>query len=98
MNQEKSRHFIMRCKVDYNNEIKAFMKSKGKDVVIELTPTAYAIKSLHSKGFIILIQTKLKVRAVKVKLLTRGTEVLLMNLFNQKEFTINDLKYLYGLR
>jgi Transposase DDE domain len=98
MNQEKPRHFVIRCKVDFNNEIKTFMNSKRKDTIVEITPTAYAIKSLYSKGFIISTQTKLKVRAVKVKLSTGATEVLLTNLFNKKEFTINDLKYLYGLR
>jgi len=98
MNQEKPRHFVIRCKVDFNNEIKAFMNSKRKDTIVEITPTAYAIKSLYSKGFIISTQTKLKVRAVKVKLSTGATEMLLTNLFNKKEFTINDLKYLYGLR
>ena len=97
-NQESSRHFVMRCKVDFNNEVRRFMRSKKTSIIIELTPTPLVVRELYKKGFIITKTTTIKVRMVKVKLSTGVTEVLLTNLYDEQEYTNEDLKFLYGLR
>jgi len=38
-NQEKIKHYVIRCKIDFNNEVKRFMRSKKKSIIVELTPT-----------------------------------------------------------
>jgi len=66
-NQEKIKHYVIRCKIDFNNEVKRFMRSKKKSIIVELTPTPYAIASLKLKGFIITSKTTLKPRYFKFK-------------------------------
>jgi hypothetical protein len=98
VNQETPRCFLMRCKVGFNKEVKQFMQSRKSSKVIELSPTSNAIATLREHGYIITAQTTVKVRMVKVKLNSGEIEILLTNLYDEKLFTIDDLKYLYGLR
>lgn len=98
LKEETPRHFVMRCKAGFNKEVIQFMRSSKKSKVIELAPTKDAIAILREHRHIITTQTKIKVRLVKVKLSSGETEVLLTSLCNEKLFTIEDLKYLYGLR
>lgn len=97
-NQETPRHFVMRCKVGFNKEVKHFLQSKKNSQIIALRPTSNAIATLHEHGYIITSTTTVKVRLVKVKLSSGEVEILLTNLYDEKLFTIEDLKYLYGLR
>jgi len=97
-NQEIPRHFVMRCKVSFNKEVKHFLQSRNNSLTIELMPTSNAITTLREHGYIVTAATTVKVRMVKVKLSSGEIEVLLTNLFDEQLFTIEDLKYLYGLR
>ena len=96
--QEVPRHFIMRCRTDFNKEVKYFMQSQKSSQVIELKATSNAISTLHQNGYIVTSTTTVKVRMVKVKLNSGEVEILLTNLFDEQLFTSEDLKYLYGLR
>ena len=98
MNEETHRHFVMRCKAGFNKEVKEFVRSSKNSKIIELSPTATAIATLKQQGNIVTSGTTIKVRMVKIKLPTGEIEILLTNLYNEKLFTIADLKYLYGLR
>ena len=98
MNEETPRHFVMRCKVGFNKEVQQFVRSRKSSKTIELTPTAAAIATLREHGYKVTCKTTIKVRMVKVKLSTGEIEVLLTDLYDEKLFTIEDLKYLYGLR
>jgi hypothetical protein len=98
LNEEEPRHFVMRCKLGFNKEIKQFMLSSKKSVVIYLSPTSEAIKTLRANGVIITANATIKIRAVKVKLSSGIIEVLLTDLYNEKIYAIEDLKQLYGLR
>lgn len=98
LNQETPRHFVMRCKVGFNKEVKQFRRSRKSSKIIELTPTAGAIATLQEHGYIVTAKTTIKVRMVKVKLNTGEIEILLTDLYDKKLFTLEDLKYLYGLR
>jgi hypothetical protein len=98
LNQETPRHFVMRCKVGFNNEVKQFVLSGKKSKIVELQATRESIKALREHGYIITPQTTIKVRMVKVKLSTGEIEVLLTSLYDEKVFTLDDLYNLYGLR
>lgn len=98
MNEETPRNFVIRCKVGFNKEVQQFVRSRKSSKTIELLPTNNAIATLLEHGYKITAQTALKVRMVKVKLPTGEVEILLTSLYDEKLFTIADLKYLYGLR
>lgn len=98
INAETPRHFVIRCKTDFNAEVKQFKKSRKKSKVTELKATSHAIKSLGEKGFIVTSQTAIKIRMVKIKLSSGEIEILLTNLCNEQLYTIEDLNYLYGMR
>jgi len=98
INQETPRHFVMRCKVGFNAEVKQFVNSRKKSNVIEIRPGSNAIATLKQYGYIVTSNTAIKIRMVKVKLNSGETEVLLTNLYDEKQYTIADLSYLYSLR
>lgn len=98
LNQEKPKHFVIRCKKDFNTEVICFVKSNKKSKIIELTPTPNAIAWLLKKGYIVTDQTTIKVRMVKVKLPSGEIEILLTSLYDETLYSISDLKHLYGLR
>lgn len=98
INQETPRHFVMRCKVGMSKEVKQFAASRKSSKIVELTPTSTARATLLEHGYKVSAATTIKVRMVKVKLPTGEMEILLTNLYNERVFTLKDLKYLYGLR
>ena len=90
--------FLMRCTVGFNKEVKKFINSRKSSKIIELSATDTAIVGLKNHGHDITKDTKIKIRMVKFKLPSGIVEVLLTNLYDEKRFTIGDLKHLYGLR
>jgi hypothetical protein len=98
MNEETPRHFVMRCKAGFNKEVKQFVRSRKSSKIIELAPTDAAIATLREQGYIVTSKTTIKVRMAKIKLSTGEIEILLTDLYDEKLFTLDDLKYLYGLR
>lgn len=98
INSERPKHFVIRCKADFNTEVKQFKSSRKNSKIIELKATSYAIIGLRKKGFIVTDQTSIKVRIVKIKLSSGEIEILLTNLYNEQFYTIDDLNYLYGMR
>jgi hypothetical protein len=97
-NEETPRHFVMRCKTTFNKEVRWFFKSRKRNKIVSLKPTPDAIATLRQHGYRVTSNTEIKVRMVKVKLSSGETEVLLTNLYDEKLFTVEDLKELYGLR
>jgi hypothetical protein len=98
LKEETPRHFVMRCKTGFNKEVKQFMQSAKSSKIVELTPNAAAITTLREHHYMVRAKTTIKVRMVKVKLSSGETEILLTDLYDEKLFTVEDLKYLYGLR
>jgi hypothetical protein len=96
--QSESRHFVIRCKKGYNNVVKQFVKSRKNDKIVELYPSRDHISILREHNLNVTEETTLKIRMVKVKLKKGEVEILLTNLYNEQLYTIEDLKYLYGLR
>lgn len=97
-NEETPRHFVMRCRTDFNNTVKGFAEGNQTDSIVYMKATYKSIKELRKYGYIITPENKIKVRMVKFKLPSGQTEILLTNLFDQAVYTINKLKQLYNLR
>jgi hypothetical protein len=98
LNEEAPRHFVMRCKVDLNKQTKEFARNKKKSIIIELTPGYKSITMLRKQGYIVTNKTTIKVRMVKFMLSSGEMEILITDLFDEQQYSVEDLKYLYGLR
>ncbi len=98
LNEESPRHFVMRCTIGFNKEVTQFMLSSKSSKVVEMHATSNAIETLKKQGYIVTSKTTIKIRMVKIRLSNGETEILLTNLYDEKLFTLQDLKYLYGLR
>lgn len=98
LNEEEPRHFLMRCKVGFNDKTREFALNKKKSVMIELTPSDKSINMLRNHGYIVTNKTTIKVRMVKFKLSSGEMEILITNLYDDLKYSVEDLKYLYGLR
>lgn len=98
LNEETPRHFLMRCKVDFNEQTKRFARNKKSSEVIELTPSYKSIKMLRDNKYIVTSKTTIKIRMVKFKLSSGETEILITDLYDQQLYSVEDLKHLYSLR
>jgi hypothetical protein len=98
MHEEMPRHFIIRCKTTFNKEVIQFAGSRKSSRIVELKPCHRAIETLKRNGYIVTANTTIKVRMVKVMLPNGEPEILLTNLYDQKLYTVEDLRYLYSLR
>ena len=96
--QETPRHYVMRSKQDMNENIREFVKSKPRDSILYFQADKENVQSLYKLGYKIKIGTKLKVRAIKVKLKGGEMEILLTNLFERKEYPLRIFKALYFKR
>lgn len=95
---ETPRHFVIRCKVGFNNEVKRFLCSGEESQIIYLSPHEKSINMLKKYGYKVIRSTSIKIRMVKITLPTGDPEVLLTNLYDEKLYSVADLYYLYGLR
>jgi len=96
--QKQQHKFVMRAKLDFNNVVKKFVASSKRDSIVTLYPNTDSIKHLKSMGISITKSTEIQIRLVKVILKTGQTEVLMTNLYSWEQFSIGDLKKVYGLR
>jgi hypothetical protein len=98
LNQESPRHFVMRCRSNFNNAVKDFLRSGKHSKIIELKPNQDAIDKLREHGFIVTNNTRIKVRMVKIKLATGEEEVLLTDLYDEQLYGLEELKDMYFMR
>jgi len=96
--QERTIHYVMRSKHTMNAHVKEFVNSKSKDAFLFFEADYKQVQELNKLGYKIKIGTKLKVRAIKVKLKTGEIEILLTNLFDRKVYPIGIFKDLYFKR
>lgn len=97
-NEETPRHFLMRCKTTFNNEVKNFVAGNKADIVTTIYPSLESIENLREHGYIVTKKTGIKIRMVKVILPDGEIEVLLTNLYDNKIFTVKKLSDLYFMR
>ena len=88
----------MRVGVDFNNTVKAFMRSSAQDSIESFRPHHDALKQMREMGLNITKETTIKLRLVKVLLETGETEVLVTNLYSTECYSTNDLKEVYFFR
>lgn len=98
LNEESPRHFVMRCKSNFNNEVRRFVQSDSTSEIVQFRPGTNAISKLWENGHHVTADTEITVRMVKVPLSTGEIEILLTNLYDEHIYSVGDLKYLYGLR
>jgi len=91
-------HFLIRAKVDFNNQIKAFVRSKKYDKVVEFPFTDNTKKLLKGLGISYTLKQTVKVRLVKVILDTGEIEVLITSLFDKNAYPVTLFKELYFRR
>lgn len=96
--QEKPRHFVIRCRSNFNLEVSNFVKSEKNSEIIEVEAGKYAVRQLRKKGYKITSRTTIKIRLVKIQLNTGEIEVLLTNLYDENIYSLKTLKFLYNLR
>jgi len=98
IHQESPRHFLIRCKTDFNKEVKQFVNSRKTDVITTLYPSRESIARLKEHGYRVSAQTGIQVRMIKVRLANGQTEVLLTNLYDTACFTTKMMGELYAKR
>jgi hypothetical protein len=64
LNEETPRHFVMRCRSNFNEEVKQFLRSRKRSKIVYLTPDRNAIAMLGEHGYIVTKTTTVKVRMV----------------------------------
>lgn len=90
--------YVMRSRHSMNDLVKEFANSKLTDAVLSFEADKNQVKELNELGYKITIGTKLKVRAIKVKLQNGETEILLTNLFDRVKYPTKIFKELYFKR
>lgn len=98
MHEEMPRHFIMRCKATFNKEVIEFARSGKRSRIVELKPCYKSVVMLKQNGYNVTATTTIKIRMVQINLPNGEQEILLTNLYDERLYSIEDLKYLYGLR
>ncbi len=88
----------MRAKHGMNAHVRAFANSNLKDSILYFEASINNTHDLNNLGYKIKVGTKLKVRAVKVKLKGGEVEILLTNLFSRTEYPLRIFKGLYFKR
>ena len=97
-NEESPRHFLMRCKTTFSNEIKSFVTSNKTDLITTIYPSLESIERLKEHGYIVTKKTGIKIRLLKVVLPDGEIEVLLTDLYDNKIFTLKKISNLYFMR
>jgi len=96
--QRQQFRFVMRANLDFNNVVRAFVRSSEQDSIATFYPSYDSMKHLESMGISITKSTTIQLRLVKVVLKTGEIEVLITNLYSSEQFLIQDLKKIYFLR
>jgi len=96
--QEATLHYVMRTKHGMNENVREFVNSKSRDSILYFEAGQDNVGDLCKLGYKIEIGTKLKVRAIKIKLKGGEIEILLTNLFDREEYPTRIFKDLYFKR
>jgi Transposase DDE domain. len=90
--------YVMRCKLGFNNYVKAFMKSNKNEMIQEWEITTAIRRELEERGVKIKRGAKIKVRLIKLILSTGEVEILLTSLLDKKNYPRKLFKELYFKR
>lgn len=95
---EQKRDFVMRCKVGWTKEVKAFVLSKKKQLIIQIPISNEAHKSLLSQGYKVAKTDNVKVRLLRIDIGQQEPEILITSLLNTKKYLHKCFKELYNYR
>jgi len=98
INEESPRRFVMRCKLTFSKEVKAFVASGQMDLTTNIYPSDESIEALRRQGYLVARKTALTIRMIKVVLPDGEIEVLLTNLYDKEKFTVKKFGKLYQMR
>lgn len=93
-----NKSFVIRCKLGFNKEVKAFVDSNDQSRVVELSASHKARKKLREMGMNLGKTTTVTLRLVKVKLDDGSIEVLITNLLDSEQYPDQCFKELYFMR
>jgi len=92
------KQYVMRCSVNFNKHIKAFLKSKLRDKQETWILTHEQAKALKEQEIEVEAGTGFKVRLIKVKLKTGEEEILITSLLDHQTYPSRIFKKLYSMR
>ena len=95
---ERSLEFVMRCSPEFSIQIKRFVESGKKQQIIDMHPNTQVVKEMQQLGHPVNIDTRLKVRLVRIELENGEIEVLITSLLDRQKYPHADFKPLYQLR
>jgi len=90
--------FVVRCSPEFNIQVKRFVASAKQQQIIDLFPTTQVVKELRKLGYGVSIDTRLKVRLVRIELPSGEIEVLITSLLDKKKYPHADFQPLYEHR
>lgn len=95
---QRNCHYVIRCKLGFNNVVKAFVSSGKDSTIVNFHATEKGIKYLKGKGIKQSKKDYVRVRLVRVELNTGETEILITSLLDEKEFPTEDFGEIYNYR
>ena len=98
LNIIKKKHFVIRYPAGFCNEIKAFEESASGSSILTFKAGRNAVKRLQSFGCSAAADTEVQARAVKVRLDTGETEILVTSLLDADMYPDEIFKDLYFQR
>ena len=98
LNQEQEKPFVIRMRTDHHREVIDFVRSRKKSITTLLYPSQSVINKLKEKGYLLSKDSSISIRLIKVILPNGETEVLATNLYDEKQYNVDDFKEVYRLR
>ena len=90
--------FVMRCSCEFSIQIKRFVESGKKQQIIDMHPNSQAVKEMQQIGYAVNMDSRLKVRLLRIELEGGEIEVLITSLLDKSKYRHADFKPLYQLR
>jgi Transposase DDE domain len=95
---EVPKDFIVRCKKDFSNSIKAFVASSDVSRKVKFYPDDRAVLLLKNYNYKVTKSTFVELRVEKIFLNTGDIEILITSIDNDKLLSNADMKMLYNKR
>lgn len=95
MHLQKQVEFCVRTKLDYSNEIEAFVKSRRRDAIVAFPCVEKSLRRCLKEGLSV---EPLRIRLIKIKLPNGQKQVLMTSLMDKEQFPYECFQELYHLR